>query len=309
MSSAAEEEDTINVQRCASCGVAGDDDIIKLKDCDDCDLVKYCSDDCQRDHRSQHEEECKQRAAELRDEILFKQSESTHFCDCPICCVPLSLDPLKSTLNPCCSKIICQGCNYANKIREYEGRLQQTCPFCRKALPDTDEEINELLMKRIAANDPVTMSQMGMSRYNKGDYEEAVEYWRKAADLGDADAHYHMSGMYDEGVGVEKDEKMALYHAETAAMEGHPNARHNLALFERRNGRMDRAVKHYIIAAKLGHDRSLEGVKELYKDGFVSKEDFAAALRGYHAAIKATKSPQREEAVAYEKWLESEGGI
>ena len=61
---------------------------------------------------------------------------------------------------------------------------------------------------------------------------------------------------------------------------------------------MDRAGKHFIIAAKLGLDVSLNYVKKLHKDGDVSKEDFAAALRGYQAAIAATKSPQRE--VAYE---------
>ena len=33
---------------CPSCGIAEVDDI-KLKDCDDCDLVKYCSDKCQQD--------------------------------------------------------------------------------------------------------------------------------------------------------------------------------------------------------------------------------------------------------------------
>ena len=31
---------------CASCGIAEVDDI-KLKDCSACDLVRYCSDDCQ----------------------------------------------------------------------------------------------------------------------------------------------------------------------------------------------------------------------------------------------------------------------
>jgi hypothetical protein len=35
---------------------------------------------------------CKKRAAELRDEILFKQPENTHLGDCPICFLPLSLD-------------------------------------------------------------------------------------------------------------------------------------------------------------------------------------------------------------------------
>ncbi len=83
---------------CASCGIEEIDDI-KLKDCDDCDLVKYCSDECQENHKSEHEDACKKRAAELRDELLFRQPESTHVGDCPICCVPLSLDRLKSTMH------------------------------------------------------------------------------------------------------------------------------------------------------------------------------------------------------------------
>ena len=45
---------------CASCGIAENDDV-KLKECDGCDLVRYCSDECQRDHKSEHEEDCKER--------------------------------------------------------------------------------------------------------------------------------------------------------------------------------------------------------------------------------------------------------
>ena len=54
---------------CASCGIAEIDDI-KLKECGDCDLVRYCSDECLRDHKSEHKEECKKRAVELRDELF-----------------------------------------------------------------------------------------------------------------------------------------------------------------------------------------------------------------------------------------------
>ena len=60
---------------------------------------------------------------------------------------------------------------------------------------------------------------------------------------------------------------------------------------------MNRASKHWIIAAKLGHDESLDFVKDLYKAGLVRKDDLAAAFRGHKAAIDATKSPQREEAL------------
>ena len=108
---------TIAKSCCASCGIAEIDDI-KLKECDDCDLVTYCSDECQRQHKSEHEEDCKKRAAELRDELLFKQPESSHLGDCPICLIPLPIaHNSKYFMWACCCKIICDGCNYANKIR------------------------------------------------------------------------------------------------------------------------------------------------------------------------------------------------
>ena len=62
---------------CACCGIAAVDDI-KLKDCDGgCDLVKYCGDGCQENHREQHEEECNKRKAELHDKELFTQPDIT----------------------------------------------------------------------------------------------------------------------------------------------------------------------------------------------------------------------------------------
>jgi len=292
--SVVEETDDI-MMCCASCGIAGVDDV-KLKKCIACYLVKYCSIKCQREHRSQHKKECKKRAAELRDEILFKQPESSHHGDCPICFLPLSLDNDKSSVMSCCSKIICDGCN---EMRELEGKIQPKCPFCRHSPPKSQAEARKNNMKRVEANDPVAMCQMGRRRYSEGDYDGAFEYFSKAAALGDIVAHNNLSVMYQKGEGVEKDDKKAVHHLEQAAIGGHPKARHNLGVIEKENGRNNRAVKHWIIAANMGHDDSLENLKLVYREGRVSKEDFASALRGHQAAIDAAKSPQREAA---EKW-------
>ena len=67
----------------------------------------------------------------------------------------------------------------------------------------------------------------------------------------------------------------------------------------RRNGRKDRAVKHFIIAAKLGYDDALDQVKYWFQGGHVNKEDYEAALRGYQTAVDATKSEQRDAAYAF----------
>ena len=63
-----------------------------------------------------------------------------------------------------------------------------------------------------------------------------------------------------------------------SAVEGtcRSNKGHNLGRVEEENGRMDRAAKHWIIAAKLGQAVT----KTAFRDGYVSKDDFEAALRG-----------------------------
>eukprot|EP00577_Skeletonema_sp_RCC1716_P019921 CAMPEP_0113399764 /NCGR_PEP_ID=MMETSP0013_2-20120614/15730_1 /TAXON_ID=2843 ORGANISM="Skeletonema costatum, Strain 1716" /NCGR_SAMPLE_ID=MMETSP0013_2 /ASSEMBLY_ACC=CAM_ASM_000158 /LENGTH=312 /DNA_ID=CAMNT_0000284721 /DNA_START=51 /DNA_END=989 /DNA_ORIENTATION=- /assembly_acc=CAM_ASM_000158 len=286
---------------CASCGVAEVDEI-KLKKCNDCDLVRYCSDKCQQEHISQHELSCKERAAELRDEILFRQPASSHLGDCLICLLPISfddsLDANKCFVLDCCSKMFCVGCAFAIAKREREESLEPTCPFCRQSTKKVDAK---KVTKRIQANDPVAFSKMGKRYYDEGDYKGALKYLTKAAELGAVDAHFHLSLWYQAGGrGVEKNKKKELYHTEEAAIGGHPGARQNLACLELRTGRVQRAVKHFIIAANLGLDDSIKEMKECYKHGVVSKEDFAAALRAYQAAVDAAKSPQREEAAKYD---------
>jgi hypothetical protein len=282
---------------CASCRIAeAEVDDVKFTTCHaNCKLVRYCSVACQRDHRPLHEAMCKKRAAELcdRDDLLFAQPESSHLGDCPICFLPLALDASKCVMMTCCSKVICNGCCYASKIREPSKSL---CPFCRHSVPATDAEIDANVMKREEANDLVALRKAGVRRYVKGDYGSAFDYLSKAAGLGDAEAQSHLSVMYLKGRGVAKDEKEAVHYMEEAAIGGHTTSRYNLGVYEWNNGSRERAMKHFIIAAKLGDDDSVGKLKQGYKEGSVSKEDFAAALRAHQAAVDATKSSQRDAA-------------
>jgi TPR repeat protein len=196
----------------------------------------------------------------------------------------------------CCIKTICNGCAYANALREEQESLVYKCPFCRHPIQATQEEADKDIMRRVEANDPVAMRFVGTHRALEGDSTSALKYLTKAATLGDAVAHYHLAVIYHEERGVEKDEKKAIYHMEEAAIAGHPDARYDLGYHEGINGRIERAVKHWIIASNLGNDDSIQRLKQCYADGQVSKEEFAAALRAHHAAVEATKSPQREAA-------------
>ena len=283
---------------CASCGKS-ELDGIRLTECDECNSVRYCSDACQEYHRSKHEVKCKEyqeahQAAALRDEILFRLPEGRHLGDCPICFLPLPIDLMQSTYHSCCTKMICNGCEHEFMKRLFRENIRdKKCPFCRHSLSRINEEAQKNLMKRAAVNDPFALQQIGAKHLTEGDYESAFKYFTKAAELGDAHAHYCLSAMYLNGDGVEKDEKKEIYHLEEAAIQGHAFARHSLGVLE---GSIDRAVKHFIIAASLGYDRSMQTLKEAYKAGDVSKEDYAATLRAHHAAVAETKSEQREEA-------------
>eukprot|EP00984_Skeletonema_dohrnii_P023883 scaffold12988_cov91-Skeletonema_dohrnii-CCMP3373.AAC.1 len=304
------EDNAVDTSCCASCGIAEVDDI-KLKECAGCDLVRYCSDGCQKNHSTYHKEACKKRAAELRDKLLFKQPESTHLGDCPICMIPLSLDVTKSPIMLCCSTIICNGCDHANQKREVEQRLRHACPFCREPLLYKEEYDRKTMkriedkrrMKRIEANDPVAMTQWGGEQHRKGNYSSAFEHYTKAAELGEIEAHCRLAEMYYDGHGVEKEKGKEKYHLEEAAIGGHPDARYNLGWNEWNNGNTEKAVQHFIIAATQGNDLSIKLLMSAFKVGKVSKEDLAAALRAHKAALDATKSQQRAAAEEYRrKW-------
>ena len=284
---------------CACCGIAEGDDI-KLKTCTACKSARYCSVKCQKSHRPKHKKECKKRAAELRDEILFKQPESSHLGDCPICCLPHPIGGEHSAIVACCSKIICKGCNHANQLREVEGNIQRKCPFCRHRVPASQQESNMDHMKRVEVNDPFAIGQMGIMRFYEGNYEGAFKYYTKAAELGDVESHYNISCLYRGGK-VEMDKKKEVYHSEQAAIGGHPLARHDLGCRAADSGNYERATRHFIIAANHGCEKSIKMLKNNHARGYVSKEDFAVALRAHQAALDATKSPQREAAEKWEK--------
>ena len=57
-------------------------------------------------------------------------------------------------------------------------------------------------------------------------------------------------------------------------------------------------MKHWIIAANLGDDRSMKELKQGYEEGLVSKDEYTATLHAYQTAVDATKSQKREVAEA-----------
>ncbi len=87
------------------------------------------------------------------------------------------------------------------------------------------------------------------------------------------DAHLQLSALYREGKSVEKDKSRESYnYLEEAVIAGNPNARYNLGI------NMRGEMKHFIIAANLGHVDSIQRLKDCFEGGAVSKEEFDAVF-------------------------------
>ena len=282
---------------CANC-CKGEEDIGDLKACTACKMVKYCNRYCQIAHRPQHKKACKKRAAELHDEKLFKQPPPAE--DCPICMLPLPSFHTGSKYRACCGKMICSGCIHAVAKRDGGVGL---CPFCRTPTP-TPEEIVEQYKKRAEIDDAEAIRNLGCC-YSDGelglpqDRAKSFELWHRAGVLGEATSYYCIGCAYRNGDGVERDEKKAIHYWELAAMGGDAMARHNLGVYEACAGNMERALKYLMIAAGCGHTNSLEMIKQMFLKGHATKDDYAKALLSYQANLVEIKSPQRDEAAAF----------
>ncbi|EJK47614.1 hypothetical protein THAOC_33653 [Thalassiosira oceanica] len=291
---------------CANCGKgsSGGEGGVKLKDCTACRLVKYCGVDCQRAHRKQHKKACKQRAAELKDEQLFSQGlERPERHICPICALPIPLPMAEhSIFESCCMKMICTGCTMAAQKR---GMFD--CAFCRTPMPENDADTLAMIQARVAKKDPAATALLGYKYFFgddglQKDMRKGVELYTEAANLGAVDALFSLGVAHERGKGVKQDMAKAAELYEKAAIQGCLMSRHKLGCFEvkaRRN--YVRALRHWLISAKMGHKDSVETIKNMFMDGIATKEQYAEALKGYRDAVEEMKSHDRDEASALMK--------
>eukprot|EP00956_Cyclotella_meneghiniana_P037002 scaffold133629_cov23-Cyclotella_meneghiniana.AAC.1 len=274
---------------CTSCGKAD----ANLKACEACKLVKYCGVECQVAHRPAHKKACTEKAKELFDEKLYAQPPMKD--ECPICMIPLPCHEDECTYMSCCGKIICIGCRYCLP-HEY-------CPFCNTAAPHSHEESIKRLSERIENYDPHAMVVLSSFHRNGWhglpvDQSKAIELLQRACELGSAAGHCHLGSTYRLGNGAEIDMKKAVHNFQIAAMMGNMSARKLLGCIELENGNLQHGMKHLMIAANSGLKVALDVIKQGFKRGLVTKEEFEKTLRGYQDALEETKSEQRDRAAA-----------
>ena len=313
---------TPNNMRASCCDECGEEGGASLKTCKACMQVKYCNAKCQKNHWPKHKKQCKQRAAELRDEALFKDPPPKE--DCPICFLPMpvkliccvSLPPAtissipindfakaneESTTEetalyyPCCGKSICGGCIHSFR----ESGNTRRCPFCNSDQSNkTEEELVAEMMKRVEANDAASIKMLAGSHYHGlngmlQDRAKAMELYGRAADLGSSKAHSSLGNIYYEG----GDMKKAKFHLEAAAMAGHEAARYDLGVVEAQSGNMERAIKHWTIAASGGDYTAMHHLITFFEKGPVSRESIDSTLTAYNSSCAEMRSKARDASI------------
>ena len=214
---------------------------------------------------------------------------------CPICFLPIELPVgVNSKVHSCCLKRVCNGCIIA-AIRQ---GMWNSCLFCRT--PINRDEASQLarIRKRVDKGDAEATYIFGEKHFHgklglPRNVPRAIELWTQAAELGSLGAHFELGLVYYNGEGVEEDKPRGIHHWQQAAMKGHALSRYRLGVAKPMG---TDSVHHLMISAKMGHEKSLKFIKELFKSGLVTKAQYAEALRGYQDAAEEMKSPQREEA-------------
>ena len=252
--------------------------------------------------------------------------------ECPICLVRLP-DNGDTVYLSCCGKTVCIGCPHANKtmLQEEMAKLETSvnaddgqqasaihvaahpivkcltkdsypCPFCRRALPKTDDEIVSVLQKRMDLQDPHAYFNMaGYAREGlhgiARNEQKAVSLLERAAALGSAEACSDLFLCYLLGLcGVKQDATKARSLLIRAAKGGLAQARHNLATLEYESGQIDAAIRHLKISTAAGYKLSLESMEELRDEGHISEEEYNRAVADVVAAQKEEHTEERAAA-------------
>jgi TPR repeat protein len=126
--------------------------------------------------------------------------------------------------------------------------------------------------------------EAGNAAYARGDYAAALKELRPLAERGNARAQVALALMYEQGHGVPENKDEALRWYRKAADQGHADAQFQMAV---RTTPMSEAAKWFRKAADQGHAAAQYWLALLYADGKGVVKDEAQAAEWFRKAAAA----------------------
>ena len=138
----------------------------------------------------------------------------------------------------------------------------------------------------------------------KQDYNEAVKWYRKAAEQGHARAQNNLSWMYAHGEGVPQDYAEAVKWSRKAADQGHPGAQNRLGvMYDNGQGVPQddtEAVKWYRLAAEQGNADAQHNLGMMYEAGEGVTKDLASAYLWFDLSARTYPAGKdRDDAIKH----------
>jgi TPR repeat protein len=172
----------------------------------------------------------------------------------------------------------------------------QTLPTSTETVPAAPPAPSSAIARRpLSAEEHF---QKGLEGYNRGDYTEALRWYREAADEGNADAQNSLGAFYQDGRGgLAKDDREAARLYNLAADQENAGAQNNLGHFyqDGRGGlakNLWEATRLYKLAADQGNAGAQNNLGNFYRDGTAGlPEDDREAARLYRLAADQGYAP------------------
>lgn len=130
----------------------------------------------------------------------------------------------------------------------------------------------------------------GHDAFDKKEYKKAYGIWIKPANEGDPEAQYNIALLYMNGLGVEKNERLALMWFTHAGEQGMADAQYNAGvMFYTGKGvypDQKSAIEWWTLAANQGHANAQNNLAIMYAFGYGTKQDSEQALTLWTAAAQ-----------------------
>jgi TPR repeat protein len=152
------------------------------------------------------------------------------------------------------------------------------------------------LFASLLSNQALAGFDEGVAAYQAGDIQLAAKEFRAAAVAGNSDAQFNVGLMYEQGIGVSKDEQESLVWYRKSAEQGNSNAQFNLAVMYE-NGRgtaidFYQAHQWYRKAALQGDGLAIGNLGMLYIRGQGVKPNKVAGLALLLVSVELDSSPE-----------------
>lgn len=153
------------------------------------------------------------------------------------------------------------------------------------------------------------MGEIYVSRlYPFNDKAKSDKYYAKALktlkqqEIDSSDACYHLGIMYKNGLGVEKNNDLAMSYFRTASSKGNRDASYELGLIFQSELERVEAFRLFMAAAEKGHPAAMIEVARAYESGLGTSRDREKAFNWYLKCEKTNTSYSKEATEALKKF-------